>query len=104
MGPDLPQIIDSFPGLRVLVIGDAMLDTYSFGTSSRLCREAPVPIVALDDRWDMPGGAANTAINVGALGAQVSFISVTGSDAEAEALCNCLRAAGIDCAGLVAEP
>src|SRR5205823_3468847 len=81
---DLVQIIDRFAQLHVLVIGEAMLDTYLEGTSHRLCPEAPVPVVALTRRHDAPGGAANTAANACNLGARVSFLSVAGEDAEGE--------------------
>src|SRR4051812_46807848 len=72
----LSRIIDGFRGLDVLVVGEAMLDSYLEGTTDRLCREAPVPIVALDGRRDAPGGAANVAANAAALGARVRFLSV----------------------------
>jgi hypothetical protein len=53
--------------LRVLVIGDAMVDVYLHGPVSRLCREGPVPVGALRQRVGAPGGAANTSANVRAL-------------------------------------
>jgi D-beta-D-heptose 7-phosphate kinase/D-beta-D-heptose 1-phosphate adenosyltransferase len=86
MNRDLPSIIQGFRGLRVVVVGDAMLDSYLEGTSNRICREAPVPIVNLADRKDVPGGAANTAVNLHALGAQVAFLSIVGDDAEGQRL------------------
>ena len=70
MTEPLLELIDAFAGMRVLVIGEAMLDSYLVGTTTRLCREAPVPIVALDARRDVPGGAANAAVNVAGLGGQ----------------------------------
>ena len=86
MTTSLPHLIDRFLSLNVLVIGEAMLDSYLHGSAHRLCREAPVPIVELSGRSDAPGGAANTAANVAALGARVTLLSVTGDDAEAELL------------------
>jgi D-beta-D-heptose 7-phosphate kinase/D-beta-D-heptose 1-phosphate adenosyltransferase len=88
----------------VLVIGDAMLDSYLEGTASGLCREAPVPVVALAAREDVPGGAANTAANLRALGAQVSLLAVTGADAEAELLGRALEARGVATEHLLARP
>jgi D-beta-D-heptose 7-phosphate kinase / D-beta-D-heptose 1-phosphate adenosyltransferase len=80
------RFIDSFRFLDVVVIGEAMLDTYFRGSTDRLCREAPVPIVAVSQREDAPGGAANTAVNAAALGARVHLVSVIGADAEGECL------------------
>jgi D-beta-D-heptose 7-phosphate kinase/D-beta-D-heptose 1-phosphate adenosyltransferase len=89
-------VIEAFDGLSVLVVGEAMLDCYLRGSTDRLCREAPVPIVAVDERTDVPGGAANTAVNAAALGARVTFLSVAGDDAEGAALTAALRERGVD--------
>lgn len=97
----LLEHVEEFRRLRVLVIGEAMLDSYLYGTADRLCREAPVPIVALSGRKDVPGGAANAAVNVRALGASVEFLSVVGADAEGDILLGCLEEAGVDTAGVV---
>src|SRR5436190_21922266 len=64
MSADLVERVSGFSGLRVVVLGEAMLDCYLYGRADRLSSEAPVPIVALSDRVDSPGGAANTAVNV----------------------------------------
>jgi D-beta-D-heptose 7-phosphate kinase/D-beta-D-heptose 1-phosphate adenosyltransferase len=100
----LGPLIDAFPRLRVLVIGEAMLDVYLHGTSGRLCREAPVPIVAVEARTDVPGGAANAAVNARALGARVTLLSVTGGDAEGAALRAALAARGVDTRHVLADP
>jgi D-beta-D-heptose 7-phosphate kinase/D-beta-D-heptose 1-phosphate adenosyltransferase len=86
-----------------LVIGEAMLDSYLDGTTGRLCREAPVPIVRLDGRRDAAGGAANTACNVRALGARVRFLSVVGDDAEGGRLRGALDAAGVPAADVLVQ-
>ncbi|MDP2239198.1 MAG: D-glycero-beta-D-manno-heptose-7-phosphate kinase [Burkholderiales bacterium] len=65
---------------RVLVVGDVMLDRYWFGEVSRISPEAPVPVVKINRIEERPGGAANVARNVAALGASVSLLSVTGRD------------------------
>jgi D-beta-D-heptose 7-phosphate kinase/D-beta-D-heptose 1-phosphate adenosyltransferase len=96
--------LDAFAGLRVLVVGEAMLDSYLEGASARLCPEAPVPVVAVSGRRDAPGGAANTAANVRALGAAVSFLSVVGDDPEADSLRRCLAERGIGADGLLVQP
>ena len=81
--------------LKVLVIGDAMLDSYFSGASQRLCQEAPVPIVDVADRVDMPGGAGNCAANAAALGAEVKLLAVAGADCEGELLRQRLQACGV---------
>ena len=73
-------LLEGFAASRVLVIGEAMLDSYLHGDVARLCREAPVPIVDLSGRHDTLGGAANTAAGVRALGASVDYLSVIGDD------------------------
>jgi len=100
----LGPLLDAFPRLRVLVIGEAMLDAYLHGTSGRLCREAPVPIVAVEARVDVPGGAANAAVNARALGAHVSLLSVIGDDAEGAALRAALVARDVDVAPVLVDP
>src|SRR5436853_7643393 len=70
------ECVRHFRHLRVLVIGDAMLDTYLEGTASRLCSEGPVPVVQKTAEYRLPGGAANTAANVRALDADILFLGV----------------------------
>ncbi|GBF08022.1 bifunctional protein HldE [Deinococcus aerius] len=100
----LSEHLDEFRGLRVAVIGEAMLDSYLYGSADRLCREAPVPIVSLHGRHDVPGGGANAAMNVRALGASVEFLSVVGLDAEGDRLLRGLEEAGVDTSGVVRSP
>jgi D-beta-D-heptose 7-phosphate kinase / D-beta-D-heptose 1-phosphate adenosyltransferase len=79
--------ISKFSSSKVLVIGDLIIDVFIKGTSSRLCPEAPVPVVDIGERSVFLGGAANTACNLRQLGAAVTFCSVVGADAPgAEAL------------------
>src|SRR5512143_2982884 len=87
--------IDSFGKRKLLVIGEAMLDSYLSGTSSRLNREAPVPIVDVRERVYVPGGAANTAVNLRSLGANVAFLSVIGEDEEGTRLLRALEQRGV---------
>jgi D-beta-D-heptose 7-phosphate kinase/D-beta-D-heptose 1-phosphate adenosyltransferase len=86
MNADLQKFLDAFAGLRVLVVGDAMLDSYWEGSTGRFCPEAPVPVVTLHGRQNLPGGAANTAANASSLGARVTLLSVVGKDAEGAVL------------------
>ncbi len=88
----LQNYINAFSNLKVLVIGEAMLDSYLKGPSERLCREAPVPVVFVESCEHVPGGAGNTAVNLSSLGAQVFFVSVVGADAEGDQLIQALEA------------
>lgn len=97
----LPGVLDRFGDLSVVVVGDVMLDGYLEGSAQRLCREAPVPVVRLGRRADLPGGAANTAVNLAELGARVRLVSVVGQDSEGEALRCALEASGVETGGLV---
>ncbi len=69
-----------FEGARVLVVGDVMLDRYWFGEVHRISPEAPVPVLKVDRVDERPGGAANVARNIAALGAQATLLSVVGDD------------------------
>ncbi|PPS42298.1 D-glycero-beta-D-manno-heptose 1-phosphate adenylyltransferase [Chroococcidiopsis sp. TS-821] len=96
--------LDRWANLRVLVLGEAMLDCYVEGTTHRLCREAPVPIVDMGDRLDVPGGAANTAANLNRLGANTILLSVVGDDDEGNRLKATLQHQGISTQYLVTSP
>ena len=75
--------LDTFKGIRVLVVGDAMLDRYVRGEVSRISPEAPVPVLSVTERTDVPGGAANVAANLRGLGCSVALWGITGSDGQA---------------------
>lgn len=87
-----------FESAPVLVVGDVMLDRYWHGGTSRISPEAPVPVVKVDQIEDRPGGAANVALNIAALGAPALLVGVTGQDEAAESLANSLEAAGVKAA------
>lgn len=89
---------------RVAVVGDVMLDGWWAGTVERMCREAPAPIVDLKRRDFAPGGAANTAMNLAAMGAQVSLVGIVGRDEAGATLRGLLDAAGVDTSGLIEHP
>lgn len=76
----LKKILEGFAGLRGVILGDSMLDVYLFGEVSRISPEAPVPVVRLARREERPGGAANVALNLRALGVQIELASVVGDD------------------------
>lgn len=82
MTTDVKKLFESFPTLRVGVIGDVMLDTYMWGKVERISPEAPVPVVSLHKKEYRIGGAGNVALNCKSLGAQVYILSVTGNDTE----------------------
>lgn len=83
------------PSAKVLVVGDVMLDKYSWGNSTRNSPEAPVPVVDITAEETRPGGAANVASNLVALGAQVAVLGVVGNDPEGEELLGHFTALGI---------
>ncbi len=86
-----------FAQTRVVVAGDLMLDRYWHGETRRISPEAPVPVVQVDRIEDRPGGAANVALGVAALGAECALISAIGADAEGAELARRLYAAGVHC-------
>ncbi len=89
------DIVRGFPGLRVLIVGEAMLDSWLEGDAIRLCKEGPVPVVREVSTTHCPGGAANAAVNLASLGADVAFVSFIGRDAAGQQLRDALRQAGI---------
>jgi len=84
-----------FSKARVLVVGDVMLDRYWFGHVDRISPEAPVPVVRVDRSEERPGGAANVARNVAALGAKATLLSVVGRDEAAKQLESLLKKGGV---------
>ena len=72
--------VDRFSGVRVLVIGDAMVDHYTIGSIDRISPEAPVPILRVEREFDRVGGAANVAANVASLGGQALLACLVGRD------------------------
>lgn len=84
-----------FSKTRLLVVGDVMLDRYWFGEVSRISPEAPVPVVQVNKEEVRPGGAANVARNIVALGGHVSLLSVVGTDEAGQTLRKLLEEAGV---------
>lgn len=76
----------SFSAAKILVVGDVMLDQYWHGGTSRISPEAPVPVVKIKKTDNRPGGAANVAANLVALGSQVKLLGAVGKDAAGEIL------------------
>ena len=88
--------LPEFSAARVLVVGDVMLDRYWFGDVTRISPEAPVPIVHIQRSEERPGGAANVARGVAALGAQARLLAVIGPDEPGARLDELLRASNVD--------
>jgi D-beta-D-heptose 7-phosphate kinase/D-beta-D-heptose 1-phosphate adenosyltransferase len=88
----------------ITVIGDAMLVGWWHGHSERMAREAPAPVVAMTSKQFVPGGAANTAMNVATMGARVRFVGLAGTDESGMRLRDELDRAGIDTSGLILHP
>jgi len=91
--PDLPSVAH----LRILVIGDVMLDRYWHGPADRVSPEAPVPVINVQQTEHRPGGAANVALNLVSLGAQCTLVGLVGDDEAGKELSKTLTAAGVDC-------
>ena len=96
----LAQIVESFSGKRIVVIGDAIADQFIYGEISRVSREAPVFILRHEHTETTPGGAANCAANLAALGARVDLISTLGGDEPGKILYTKLRELGVGCDGV----
>jgi len=78
--------IEQFAGRTVLVLGDVMLDAYVYGHVERVSPEAPIPVLRVDNKREMLGGAGNVARNVAALGARAILIGVAGDDGAGRAI------------------
>jgi len=92
---NLRAIIKKFNRPKILVVGDLILDEYIWGDVQRISPEAPVPILWAKNRTFIPGGTANVASNIRALGAEVCLLGVTGDDENSKILLNELKKRGI---------
>lgn len=93
--------LKKFSGSRVLVVGDMILDAYVYGETLRVSREAPVLVVRKESSEYRLGGAANTALNLVALGATVEVVTAIGTDSDGTVLRNMLQEAGVDTGSVV---
>jgi len=91
----MQELLDKIAGLRLVVIGDLMLDHYIWGDASRLSPEAPVPIVRVDRDSYTAGGAANVAANLRSLGVATDVVGTLGDDAYGRLLRDILRQRGV---------
>ncbi len=98
------ELLDSFAGKHIAVIGDVMLDRYYRGSVSRISPEAPVPVVDIEEESEYPGGAANVGYNLVRLGARPLLLGIAGNDFSGEQLRSLLSQLGIGSEGIVSEP
>ncbi|ONH23670.1 sugar synthase involved in antibiotic (bleomycin) biosynthesis [Pseudofrankia asymbiotica] len=96
--------LDRLAEVRVLVVGDAMLDAWSWGPPRGLSREGPVPVVRVTEQTEAPGGAANTAAAIAALGARAGLVGLVGDDRDGDRLRHILAEHGVDTDGLHTVP
>jgi D-beta-D-heptose 7-phosphate kinase/D-beta-D-heptose 1-phosphate adenosyltransferase len=101
MPTDLTAIVERFPGQRVLLVGDFMLDRYIIGDAERISPEAPVPVLRVVERQDRVGGAGSVALNVLALGGRVRCFGLRGRDSFGDRVERFLSEAGADTSGLM---
>ena len=100
---EVSQLFNSFSRLRIMVIGDVMVDAYLFGKVDRISPEAPVPVVSVQRRLNRLGGAANVALNLKALGVEPVLCSVIGKDTKGEEFLELLKEQQIGQAGILAS-
>ncbi len=100
---ELDNILKGFSAKKVLVLGDIMLDHYIWGKVERISPEAPVPVLDVQKEEYRLGGAANVALNLKALGAQVFLCGVVGNDEAGSIVKALLTEKGIDAKAMVAD-
>jgi len=100
----LRATLSRFPGRRIAVLGDVMIDRYLWGRVERISPEAPVPVVEIERESFTLGGAGNVAANLKALGAEPVLIAVVGADAEARTLREAFQARGVSPDSLIEDP
>ncbi|HVF88584.1 MAG TPA: D-glycero-beta-D-manno-heptose-7-phosphate kinase [Blastocatellia bacterium] len=96
-------LTDNFPGKRIVVLGDLMLDEFIWGRVRRISPEAPVPVVEVDRQTIALGGAGNVVSNLVALGASPRPLGIVGGDSDAERVANAFRSLGVSTDGLVSD-
>ncbi len=100
---EFEELISLFPKQSILIVGDVMLDTYIWGDVRRISPEAPVPVVEARSRTHAPGGAANVASNVAALGGIALIGGIVGADEYADQFRIVLAENGVDSEGLLTD-
>ena len=95
------KLFDDFNNLRILIIGDVMVDSYLWGKVERISSEAPIPIVALRKRENRMGGAANVAMNIRSMGAKPILCSVIGTDEKGDIFLDLLKKEKIETKAII---
>ena len=96
-------VFSKFKPIKVLLIGDYMLDQYTYGDIYRISPEAPVPILNIDKKNSMPGGAGNVALNLLELGAKVDLLGRIGEDKEGKELLSILEKSKLNTENLIEQ-
>lgn len=97
----LKSLVPKLANHKIMVLGDVILDEYIRGKAERMSREAPIPVLEMQSKQYIPGGAANPSANIVALGSEVLQVGIVGADDVAETLRSALNQRSIDTAGLV---
>lgn len=97
----IEEVFEAFKSLKVLIIGDVMIDAYIYGSTERISPEAPVPVVHVKRKEKRLGGAANVALNIQALGAEPILCSVIGDDDDGKKFIKLLRNQNISSKGII---
>lgn len=100
----IQEVFDAFQKQNILVIGDVMIDSYLWGKVDRISPEAPVPVVALHNRENRMGGAANVALNVQSLGARPLLCAVIGDDESGGAFLKLMKEQQLDTSAIISIP
>jgi rfaE bifunctional protein kinase chain/domain len=100
----LAEIIGNFPDRRILILGDLLVDEYIWGSAERISPEAPVPVVNVDHREIRPGGAANVAMTIAALGGNPILAGVVGDDLSGDQFKGMMKSRGFSDDGIITEP
>lgn len=98
---DYKNLIKSFESKRVMIVGDVMIDSYLWGVVDRISPEAPVPVVDVNHREERLGGAANVALNIGALGAEAILCSVIGQELKGDVFLKMMKEEGLPTDGIL---
>ncbi len=97
----LQEVFSAFNNLKVLIIGDVMIDSYIYGNAGRISPEAPVPVVNVARKENRLGGAANVALNIQSLGATPTLCSIVGDEPEGDTFFELLKNREISSEGIV---
>ena len=97
----IEEIFEKFSGLKALIVGDVMIDSYIWGKVERISPEAPVPVISITNKEIRLGGAANVAKNISAFGATPILCSVVGNDHDGKSLIDLMDTRGMKTHGMV---